>query len=99
MKYKVLVLIGSKSDLEVMESAKPYFKYFAIQADFNVSSAHRDPDQTAQLARTARNEGYQAIVCGAGMAAHLAGVAAAHSDLPVIAVPLKGGTQIGRAHV
>jgi phosphoribosylaminoimidazole carboxylase PurE protein len=91
MKHKVLVLMGSKSDLEVMESGKPYYEYFGIETDFKVSSAHRDPDQTIQLARTARNEGYQAIVCGAGMAAHLAGVAAAHSDLPVIAVPLEGG--------
>lgn len=87
--------MGSKSDLEVMESSKRYFEYFDITADYQVSSAHRNPETTAKLTANARENGYSAIVCGAGMAAHLAGVAAAHSDLPIIAVPLKGGTLDG----
>jgi len=92
---KVLVLMGSPNDRETMESAKPYFDYFGIVAEFRVSSAHRNPAQAAELAKTARGQGYSAIVCGAGMAAHLAGVCAANSDLPVIAVPLKGGLMDG----
>lgn len=90
-RFKVLVLMGSSSDLEIMEQAKPYLKFFGLDAEFKVSSAHRNPDQTAELAASARRNGCHAIICGAGMAAHLAGVCAAHSDLPVIAVPLKSG--------
>ena len=78
-----------------MESAQPYFEYFGISAEFVVSSAHRNPANTAALAGSARSNGYSAIVCGAGMAAHLAGVCAAYSDLPVIGVPLSGGISDG----
>jgi len=78
-----------------MEEAKPYFKFFGLAAEYKVSSAHRSPERTARLASEAAQGGYQAIVCGAGMAAHLAGICAAHSALPVIAVPLKGGTMDG----
>jgi phosphoribosylaminoimidazole carboxylase PurE protein len=92
---RVLVLMGSRSDLEVMEAAKPYYEFFGIVADYQVCSAHRQPEQTAELARTARRKGYSAIICGAGMAAHLAGICAAHSDLPVVAVPLPGGVLDG----
>ncbi|MDP8229253.1 MAG: 5-(carboxyamino)imidazole ribonucleotide mutase, partial [Candidatus Electryoneaceae bacterium] len=74
-----------------MAAAQPYFSYFGIQADYVVSSAHRNPEMTAELARTARDKGYSVIICAAGMAAHLAGVCAAHSILPVIGVPLAGG--------
>ncbi|MGH9302541.1 MAG: 5-(carboxyamino)imidazole ribonucleotide mutase, partial [Acidimicrobiales bacterium] len=56
-----------------------------------VMSAHRNPDQVAVFAREARSNGYSAIICGAGMAAHLAGVVAAHTTLPVVGVPLSGG--------
>ncbi len=90
-KYKIQILIGSESDREVMETSLPYFEYFGIGVDIMVSSAHRNPVQTAEMAANARKEGYAAIICGAGMAAHLAGVCAAHSDLPVIGVPLSGG--------
>ncbi|MBM3326999.1 MAG: AIR carboxylase family protein [Calditrichaeota bacterium] len=93
--FKVLVLIGSPNDAAVMESARPYYGYFGIQADVVVSSAHRQPDKTRELTGRARENGYSAIVCGAGLAAHLAGVAAAHSDLPVIGVPLAGGIADG----
>ena len=87
--------MGSASDRETMETGKPYYDHFAMTAEFRVASAHRDPSTVIQLAKTARQSGYVAIVCGAGMAAHLAGVCAASSDLPVIAVPLKGGLMDG----
>jgi len=92
---KVLILMGSDSDRKVVESALPYFKYFGIAVEVKVSSAHRHPEQTAKLAANARENGFKAIVCAAGMAAHLAGVCAAHSDLPVIGVPLSGGALDG----
>ena len=64
---------------------------FGVEADVRVLSAHRTPDKVADLARTARAEGYAAFICGAGMAAHLAGAVAAHTTLPVVGVPLSGG--------
>ncbi|MDP2360839.1 MAG: 5-(carboxyamino)imidazole ribonucleotide mutase [bacterium] len=85
---QVLILMGSESDRAVFEAALPYYRHFGIQAEMKVSSAHRNPEQTARLAREARRAGVAVIVCGAGMAAHLAGVVAAHSSLPVIGVPL-----------
>ncbi len=93
--HQVLVLLGSESDRKVMEAALPYFDYFGIRADVKVSSAHRNPAATSKLASEARENGYKAIICAAGMAAHLAGACAAHSDLPVIGVPISGGAQDG----
>lgn len=87
--------MGSESDAGIMEAALPYFHFFGIDVVTDVSSAHRHPTRTAELAASAREQGYCAIVCGAGMAAHLAGVCAAHSDLPVIGVPLAGGISDG----
>jgi phosphoribosylaminoimidazole carboxylase PurE protein len=94
-KERVLIILGSPTDQEVMSASLPYYHYFGIGADIVISSAHRNPDITANLAQTARQEGYSAIVCGAGMAAHLAGACTAHSDLPVIGVPLPGGMMDG----
>jgi phosphoribosylaminoimidazole carboxylase PurE protein len=87
----VLILVGSKSDegkmapaLEMLDSAKvPY--------EFVVSSAHRDPDRTAELARTARSRGFKVIIAGAGLSAALPGAVSALTDLPVIGVPLASG--------
>jgi phosphoribosylaminoimidazole carboxylase PurE protein len=87
--------MGSEKDSSTLEQSLPYFEFFGIHAELVVSSAHRNPDKTAELARTARSKGYSAIICGAGMAAHLAGVCAAYSDLPVIGVPLSGGISDG----
>jgi phosphoribosylaminoimidazole carboxylase PurE protein len=95
MPPKVLVLMGSDKDMPIMQAAAPYFTYFGVEADFVVSSAHRNPERTAKLASEARDTGYSAIICGAGMAAHLAGVCSAYSDLPVIGVPLAGGIEDG----
>ena len=89
MTGKVLILIGSASDREVFEASLPYYAHFDLEVDLQVCSAHRDPEQTGSLARGARAAGVAVIVCGAGMAAHLAGAVAAQSSLPVIGVPLE----------
>lgn len=90
----VLVLLGSDKDKVHLERGLPYFERLGITYRLVVSSAHRQPDQTASLAKGARTEGYQAVICLAGMAAHLGGVVAAHTTLPVIGVPL-GGSALG----
>jgi 5-(carboxyamino)imidazole ribonucleotide mutase len=74
-----------------MAPAKEILERFGIEADVRVLSAHRNPAQVTELASTARENGYVAFICGAGMAAHLAGVVAAHTTLPVVGVPLSGG--------
>jgi 5-(carboxyamino)imidazole ribonucleotide mutase len=88
---KVAVLMGSPNDREKMQPAADVLARFGIEADVRVMSAHRTPSKVAELASTARERGYSAIICGAGMAAHLAGVVAAHTTLPVVGVPLSGG--------
>ena len=92
---KIAVLLGSKSDLPFVESAKDYFNYFDLEYEVHISSAHRDPDKVSEFCKSARDKGYGLIIAGAGMAAHLAGAAAAHSTLPVIGVPLPGGIMDG----
>ncbi len=89
--YKVLVLMGSKSDTDKMRPASEMLERFEIEADVRVLSAHRNPEAVTELAAHARGDGYSAFICGAGMAAHLAGVVAAHTTLPVVGVPLSGG--------
>jgi 5-(carboxyamino)imidazole ribonucleotide mutase len=89
--YKVAVLMGSPNDSDKMRPAQETLERFGIEADVRVLSAHRNPAAVAQLAATAREQGYRAFICGAGMAAHLAGVVAAHTTLPVVGVPLSGG--------
>ncbi|KAA0235565.1 MAG: N5-carboxyaminoimidazole ribonucleotide mutase [Acidimicrobiales bacterium] len=88
---KVAVLMGSPSDHEKMTPAAEVLERFGIEADVQVVSAHRSPDRVVAVASRAREEGYVAVICGAGMAAHLAGVVAAHTTLPVVGVPLSGG--------
>jgi 5-(carboxyamino)imidazole ribonucleotide mutase len=88
---KVAVLMGSPNDMDKMKAAGETLARFGIEADVRVLSAHRNPAQVTALASSARDEGYVAFICGAGMAAHLAGVVAAHTTLPVIGVPLSGG--------
>ncbi len=84
--------MGSESDRQTVEAMNPYLEAFGIEADLRISSAHRQPDATAELARTAAEKGYSMIVAAAGMAAHLAGMCAAHTLLPVIAIPLAAST-------
>ncbi len=88
---KVAVLMGSANDADKMAPASETLAKFGLEADVRVLSAHRNPAQVAELASTAREQGYVAFICGAGMAAHLAGVVAAHTTLPVVGVPLSGG--------
>jgi 5-(carboxyamino)imidazole ribonucleotide mutase len=93
--YKVAVMMGSESDKETMAPASKTLGEFGIEADVRVLSAHRNPDKVTALASTAREQGYAAFICGAGMAAHLAGVVAAHTTLPVVGVPLASGALNG----
>jgi 5-(carboxyamino)imidazole ribonucleotide mutase len=92
---KVAVLMGSASDAAKMAPASETLGRFGIEADERVLSAHRTPEAVAELARGARQSGYVAFICGAGMAAHLAGAVAAHTTLPVVGVPLSGGALNG----
>jgi 5-(carboxyamino)imidazole ribonucleotide mutase len=87
---KVLILMGSDSDWEVMSEAKKALDEMGIESEIHVSSAHRTPERTGKLAREAAGRGVQVLVCGAGAAAHLAGVCAAETELPVLGVPLAG---------
>ena len=89
---RVLILMGSESDRPQMEKAVPILREAGVECDIEVSSAHRQPDRTAELARTAEEKGYGVIICGAGLSAALPGVVAAHTRLPVIGVPLAAGT-------
>jgi 5-(carboxyamino)imidazole ribonucleotide mutase len=95
MTYKVAILMGSPNDLDKMKPAAEILERFGIEADVQVASAHRTPAKVMALASSAREEGYCAFICGAGMAAHLAGVVAAHTTLPVVGVPLSGGALNG----
>ncbi len=87
--------MGSASDAAKMAPATETLRRFGLEVDERVLSAHRTPDAVAELARGARGAGYVAIICGAGMAAHLAGAVAAHTTLPVVGVPLSGGALNG----
>ena len=88
---KVAVLMGSPNDKDKMRGAGEMLERFGIEVDERVMSAHRTPEEVASFAAGARENGYAAVICGAGMAAHLAGVVAAHTTLPVVGVPLSGG--------
>ncbi len=85
---RVGIIMGSKSDLPEMEKAGDVLKEQGIRFEIRVMSAHRDPEVVADYCRNARMRGLRVIIAGAGLSAALPGVAAAHSDLPVIGVPL-----------
>ncbi|MBX3285792.1 MAG: 5-(carboxyamino)imidazole ribonucleotide mutase [Actinobacteria bacterium] len=87
--------MGSPNDRPKMEPAAETLAAFGIEADVQVMSAHRSPAKVAAFVGSARENGYAAIIAAAGMAAHLAGAAAAHTTLPVIGVPLSGGALNG----
>ena len=89
------IIMGSDSDLPVMKEAATVLKEMGVPCEMDISSAHRLPDKTANYARTARDRGLEVLIAGAGMAAHLAGVLAANTTLPVIGVPLKSGALNG----
>jgi 5-(carboxyamino)imidazole ribonucleotide mutase len=85
---KVAVLMGSASDWEIVKEAVATLKNFGIPVEAHVISAHRTPDVAAEFARNAENRGIKVIIAAAGAAAHLAGVIAAHTTLPVIGIPM-----------
>jgi 5-(carboxyamino)imidazole ribonucleotide mutase len=87
---KVAILLGSSSDEEVMKGCTDYLTRFGIPHDLKISSAHRQPEETAAFVKGAADAGYGLIIAAAGMAAHLPGVAASYTTLPVIGVPLAG---------
>jgi 5-(carboxyamino)imidazole ribonucleotide mutase len=87
--------MGSPNDREKMQPAADTLEKFGISADVRVLSAHRNPVGVAEFASTARENGYVAIICGAGLAAHLAGAVAANTTLPVVGVPLASGALNG----
>src|SRR5215469_7185683 len=84
----VSIVMGSDSDLEIMREAAKALEGFGIAYEIDVTSAHRSPDRTAEFARRAAGRGIRIIIAGAGGAAHLAGVIAAHTSVPVIGVPI-----------
>jgi 5-(carboxyamino)imidazole ribonucleotide mutase len=92
---KVAILMGSPNDKDKMAPAADTLARYGIEADVRVMSAHRTPAVVAEFTAAARDEGYAAFICGAGLAAHLAGAVAAHTTLPVIGVPLSGGALNG----
>jgi phosphoribosylaminoimidazole carboxylase PurE protein len=87
-KPQVSIVMGSDSDLDIMREAGKALDEFGIGYEMDVTSAHRSPDRTAEFARKAAENGIRVIIAGAGGAAHLAGVIAAHTTLPVIGVPI-----------
>ena len=92
---KVAIVMGSTSDAEIMAVAKKYLLFFNIDSEVFTLSAHRTPEQTATFAKSAEEKGFSAIIAGAGMAAHLPGVIASFTSLPVIGVPLSGSALNG----
>ncbi|MBD3216730.1 MAG: 5-(carboxyamino)imidazole ribonucleotide mutase [candidate division Zixibacteria bacterium] len=91
----VLIILGSKSDMKYGEKCQETLNKLDISNELVVSSAHREPEKTAQLASGAREKGTKVIICMAGMSAALPGVTAAKTDLPVIGVPLSGSALMG----
>lgn len=86
---KVAVIMGSDSDFKVVQKAVLKLKEFNVPYEVRVMSAHRTPDEAAEFSKKAKDNGFGVIIAAAGMAAHLAGVLAAHTTLPVIGIPIK----------
>jgi 5-(carboxyamino)imidazole ribonucleotide mutase len=91
----VLLIMGSDTDLPIMQEAADILQKFAVPYEMRISSAHRSPVRTLTLASEAADRGIKIIIAGAGMAAHLAGVVASKTILPVIGVPMPGGALNG----
>ena len=95
MSKKVAILMGSPNDREKLQPAMEMLDTFGVEHEAHVMSAHRTPDKVATFVKEARGNGYGVLICAAGLAAHLAGAAAANTTLPVIGVPLAGGALNG----
>ena len=96
MSKKVAVIMGSDSDFPVVKSALTELKKYGVEFECRVMSAHRTPAEASEFASNAKAEGFGAIICAAGMAAHLAGVVAGHTTLPVIGIPMHTTSLGGR---
>ncbi len=96
LKPIVMIISGSNSDADFVKATEEYLALFQIPYESRVLSAHRNPEQLSEYVSNARANGFKCIIAQAGMAAHLAGVAAAHTTLPVIGVPLPGSHLNGR---
>jgi 5-(carboxyamino)imidazole ribonucleotide mutase len=94
-KPKVLIVVGSDSDLSVVEEAVKVLKAAGVGVKLDISSAHRNPEKTVAYAKNARADGFEVIIAAAGLAAHLPGVLASHTTLPVIGIPMGGGALNG----
>jgi 5-(carboxyamino)imidazole ribonucleotide mutase len=94
-KAKILILVGSDSDLPVVKDATIFLKEMDVSFKLDISSAHRNPEKTITYAKNAQEEGFEVIIAVAGMAAHLPGVVASHTILPVIGVPTGSGSLNG----
>lgn len=92
---KVLVVMGSDSDFPVMEGCFKMLKKFGVEFEATVCSAHRTPEKAIKIAKEAKDNGFSVVIAAAGLAAHLGGVLAANTVLPVIGVPCKGGALNG----
>ncbi|HHW22389.1 MAG TPA: 5-(carboxyamino)imidazole ribonucleotide mutase [Clostridiaceae bacterium] len=92
---KVAIIMGSDSDFPVVEGCLKILNEFGVDFTVNVCSAHRTPDKAAEMAKNAEKNGYDAIIAAAGKAAHLPGVIAAYTVLPVIGLPIKSSTMDG----
>lgn len=89
------ILMGSASDIDVMKISKETLAEFGVNSEIRVLSAHRTPDEAIAWAKSAEDRGFKVVIAAAGMAAHLAGVVAANTNLPVLGVPLDGGMLSG----
>ena len=92
---KIGILMGSKSDADIMGEAARILEEFGVPHELKVLSAHRTPQETSEYAQSAESRGIQALIAGAGYAAHLAGALAAHCTLPIIGVPLEASSLKG----
>ena len=95
MSKKAAVIMGSDSDFPVVKSALTELKKYGVPFECHVMSAHRTPAEAAEFADNAKKNGFGVIICAAGMAAHLAGVIAGHTTLPVIGIPMKSSVLDG----
>lgn len=95
MSKKVAVIMGSDSDFPVVKSALTELKKYGVEFECRVMSAHRTPEEASDFAANAKANGFGVIICAAGMAAHLAGVVAGHTTLPVIGIPMKSSVLEG----
>ena len=86
-----MIIMGSESDKPVMEESQKYLRYFGIENELVIASAHRTPDKVRELCITAQEKGFGVIIAAAGMAAALPGVVSAYTSVPVLGVPLDGG--------